>query len=125
MNIINLFLIGSIVIFILLIIKNIIEQSMIFKNTYGFPKRVNDIWLCYAYRHNYHDNIKYHKNCLFDENDRYKYLESGDITPLLQTDEMIAFYRVINVEQKRGNDRLLWDDGKNYSFIFHHVELIK
>ena len=71
------------------------------------------------------DNIKYHKNCLFDENDRYKYLESGDITPLLQTDEMIAFYRVINVEQKRGNDRLLWDDGKNYSFIFHHVELIK
>lgn len=87
-----------------------------------FPKKIYNEWFA-------HQALKKHEGKeqlppYFDCNDRYIDYKPGDVVSVRVHGKYKAFYKIITWS-KYGSDLAMWDDGRQYELILHHIEEIK
>ena len=87
-----------------------------------FPGRINNLWLSEAIPSK--TKISGHKIKL------KKYPSLGEVVLFFQTKEFNVFYKCVDIETYQAArspfaDLAYWDNGKEYSFTYHHKEARK
>lgn len=99
---------------------NIIKQFFVKRK---FPKIIRDEW--FAYQATVKDEGGEQLPEYFSEKTReYIKYKIGDIVPLRVENEYKAFYKIIDIMKPYG-DYAMWDDGRKYTLILHHIDKIK